>query len=545
MASRKHIVPLLIGLTSVALLGLIVLQAFLLNSAYVLKEQAFRANVRGALISAALRNQAGETLTQVLRVESGGEYPAERMIVTQSFSAIDDSMVCRDSTSHRHIQLVRSHKGRDNTAIEYRADSMPTVHLTVNGAEAGDTVRTVVSIAQEADSSARSASPPDSARAVFISTVMDNLRTNDRRPLEQRIDGIRLDSILRQSMQEAGVSLDFTWGIVTTRGDGWRLDTVQMAHPPGSEDFLIRSLFQTPLSPLGSRASLELLVVEFPGRTIYVLSQIWPALAASFLFIALLTLLFVYTIRMVLRQQRLAAHMVDFVNTMTHEFKTPLSTVTLATEAISRPDVVGRKAKVLQYSRMIADEAARMKLQADRILQLAQLETGELELRCAPINMHELIRTTLAAFLVQVEARKGTLTPELFADDDLVSGDSVHLGNVLRSILDNANKYSSASPRIRLHTERQDSMFVVRVSDSGIGMAPEHHERVFEKFYRVPTGNLHDVKGFGIGLSYVKRILEAHNGTVRLDSAIGAGTTVTLSIPLLRAPVPERQSSHS
>jgi two-component system phosphate regulon sensor histidine kinase PhoR len=183
---------------------------------------------------------------------------------------------------------------------------------------------------------------------------------------------------------------------------------------------------------------------------------------------------------------------------------------------------------------MIADEAARMKLQVDRILQVAQLEDGDLELSLGELRMHDLIRTTAGAFALQVEARGGTLALDLAADDDLVNGDPVHLGNVLRSILDNANKYSPAVPVIVVRSGRQEAMFIVQVSDRGIGIAAEHQKRVFDKFYRVPKGNLHDVKGFGIGLSYVKLLVEAHGGTVSLESAPGGGTTVTLTLPLWR-----------
>jgi two-component system phosphate regulon sensor histidine kinase PhoR len=305
-----------------------------------------------------------------------------------------------------------------------------------------------------------------------------------------------------------------------------------MAHPHEAVGSLLKSEFHAVLSPLNPNGASERLVVDFPGRSTYVLRQMWPAFAASIVFIALITLAFIYTIRTILRQQRLALHMVDFVNTMTHEFKTPLSTVTLASEAIRRADVVGRKTQVLRYSRMIADEVNRMKLQVDRILQVAQLEDGDLELTLGEIHMHELIRATAGAFALQVEARGGTLLLDLAALKDLVAGDSVHLGNVLRSILDNANKYSPATPAIHVTTESGDAMFVVHVTDKGIGIQADHQKRVFEKFYRVPKGNLHDVKGFGIGLSYVKLLVEAHGGKVSLGSVPGEGTTVSVALPL-------------
>jgi signal transduction histidine kinase len=533
MPERTYIVPVLTGLTSIALVGLIVVQSYLLNNAYAIKEQAFERTVESALLSAALRLQAGETLTQVLRINRQQAGRGTHLLVTQTFAA-DTAVVASGANpafpGHRRIADTVCIR---DTGFSYLTISAPRCTVGVGRTSSSDTLPATVDVERHVIGTGQSITLPDSARAIFVSTVLENLQANDRRPLTQRIDRARFDSVLHQSMHEAGVELDFRWGVVARIADSTHRDSVQFAQPPDALDALHASTLRTPLFPFDPTERGEQLVVEFPGRNTYVLRQIWPALASSAIFIVLLTLSFLYTIRTILRQQRLATHMVDFVNTMTHEFKTPLSTVTLATEAISRPDVVGRKSKVLQYSRMIADEAARMKLHADRILQLAQLETGELELKCAPLAMHELIRATTDAFAVQVEARGGSLSIDLRADADCINGDGIHLANVLRNILDNANKYSPDAPHIRLCSERRQSWFVVQIADAGIGVPPEYHERVFDKFYRVPKGNLHDVKGFGIGLSYVKLIMQAHGGAAQLESTPGVGTTVTLSLPLL------------
>jgi two-component system, OmpR family, phosphate regulon sensor histidine kinase PhoR len=520
--------PWVIGLTVCALAGLIGLQGFLLNSAFELKEQAFARNVWSALLAASFRMQAGETLTQVFRVQSGGNPPGKRVVHAETLLSDSDTLLWRVRTGRPAASVLRNSVRFDGDKFEYQIDNLQSV--SVDRRKKGDSLAMIVQLAQGNGSNRES--PPDSVRAVFVARVMDNLRSSDREPLNRRFNPATLDSVLKQSMQEAGISLEFGWGVLTARSDSGNADTVQMAHPADAAAALLTSEFHTPLSPLSPLGVREHLAVDFPGRNIYVLRQMWPTLGASFLFIALIALAFTYTIRTIIRQERLALHMVDFVNTMTHEFKTPLSTVTLASEAINRPDVIGRKSRVLRYSSMIADEAARMKLQVDRILQVAQLEDGDLELTLGEIHMHDLLRTTAGAFALQVEARGGTLTLDLAADNDLVNGDSVHLGSVFRSILDNANKYSPAAPAITVRSERREAMFIVQVSDKGIGIPPEHQKRVFDKFYRVPKGNLHDVKGFGIGLSYVKLLVEAHKGTVSLVSIPGDGTTVTLALPL-------------
>jgi|WetSurMetagenome_2_1015567.scaffolds.fasta_scaffold06937_3 two-component system, OmpR family, phosphate regulon sensor histidine kinase PhoR len=523
--------PWLIGLTICALAGLIVLQGVLLNSAYESKEQAFSRNVWSALLAASFRMQAGETLTQVFRVDNERFQSGRHVVSTGIIRSDCDTVVFRAQSGQPSSPLLRTSVRVDGNGYEYHIDNLQQVDVGGNRARKRDSLAMTLQLAQ-GSGSARGF-PHDSVRAVFVARVMDNLRSSDRQPLNRRFNPDTLDSVLKQSMQEAGISLEFAWGVLTARSDSGNADTVQMAHPADAAAALLTSEFHTPLSPLSPLGMREHLAVDFPGRNIYVLRQMWPTLGASFVFIALIALAFAYTIRTIVRQERLALHMVDFVNTMTHEFKTPLSTVTLASEAINRPDVVGRKARVLRYSRMIADEAARMKLQVDRILQVAQLEDGDLELSLGEIHMHDLLRTTAGAFALQVEARGGTLALDLAADNDLVNGDSVHLGNVFRSLLDNANKYSPAAPAIAVRSERREAMFIVQVSDKGIGIPPEHQKRVFDKFYRVPKGNLHDVKGFGIGLSYVKLLVEAHKGTVSLVSVPGDGTTVTLALPLL------------
>ena len=249
---------------------------------------------------------------------------------------------------------------------------------------------------------------------------------------------------------------------------------------------------------------------------------------------AVLTLIivwgFVYAVRTILLQKRMAGLMTDFVNNMTHEFKTPISTVALAVEAIARPEVTGQKDKVLQYNKVIRDETTRLRRQVEKILEMATLERGEYELHIEPVDVHALIREASTGLALQIAQRGGTLTLALEADDPTVLADKVHLTNIVNNLLDNANKYSSGPPAITMQTTVRDHRFVLTVSDKGIGIPPEHVARVFEKYYRVPTGNRHDVKGFGLGLSYVKMMLEARGGTTSLQSSPGVGTVVEVTL---------------
>jgi two-component system phosphate regulon sensor histidine kinase PhoR len=225
--------------------------------------------------------------------------------------------------------------------------------------------------------------------------------------------------------------------------------------------------------------------------------------------------------------------MVDFINNMTHEFKTPISTVALACEAMSRPDVLEQHDTLLRYNRMIRDENTRMHKQVEKILQMAQLERGEYELNIQPVDVHALITQVSDNASLQLEQCQGKLELDLAAQEQQVAADKVHLTNVIQNLLDNAIKYSPERPAVTIKTRNQGPMLVVRISDQGIGIAEHDHKRVFEKYFRCHTGNRHDVKGFGLGLSYVKLMVEAHGGVVEISSQSGAGTSVDVFWPLI------------
>ena len=296
---------------------------------------------------------------------------------------------------------------------------------------------------------------------------------------------------------------------------------------------LRRSDLRAPLFPTDFLAPRHDLVVFFPDQTTFLLGQMGPLLGATGLFTLVIIVAFAYGVRTILAQTRLARLMTDFINNMTHEFKTPISTVSLAVEAIGRSDVIAQPAKVLRYNGVIRDEMARMRTQVEKILQMAVLEGGEYELNLAPVDVHEVIHRAAPGLALQAEHRGGSLTLALEAPRHWATADTVHLANIMNNLLDNANKYSPETPRIVMSTRNEAARLIIRIEDNGIGIGPEHLAKVFEKFYRVPTGNRHDVKGFGLGLSYVKLMTEAMGGGVSIKSEIGKGTCVEVSLPVL------------
>lgn len=527
-ATQRHI-SLIVILIATAMVGLIALQVSLLNSAFELKEQAFQRNVRSALGAASRRLETGETLTRVLR-------RAEELTPKTKNRVEGNSLYYHVAKPQRVRLRLRDVAGRDSLVVDTLKPAGDHVFTVTRPPPAGenfiykyttDSVSLVVNMTSGAPAKLARAPADERERALIVSRVIDDLWVSEAIPPERRFRPATLDSVLRLSMAEAGIPIGFSYGIA-----GAPADSIRLARPEAAAPDLRLSALRAPLflfEPLGHRSEL---VVHFPGRDVYLLKQLWPALLASFGFIAILAFAFVSTIRVIMRQQRLAVLMVDFINNMTHEFKTPISTVALASEAIRRDDVISKKTKVLQYNRMIAEETARMKNQVDRILQMAQLEEGDVELRKGPVDAHGIIRSAAANFAVQVDTRGGAITTDLRAARHVIEADAVHLASMIHNLLDNANKYSPLAPEIVITTVNEDGAFVVRVKDAGIGIPEEHQKSVFEKYYRVPKGNLHDVKGFGIGLSYVKLLMEAHGGSIALVSEPGKGTEVRLRFPV-------------
>jgi two-component system phosphate regulon sensor histidine kinase PhoR len=278
--------------------------------------------------------------------------------------------------------------------------------------------------------------------------------------------------------------------------------------------------------------SVNRLLLFFPGRNLFILRQMAPSLAATALFVLIILGSFAYTVSTIYRQKRFHRLLNDFINNMTHEFKTPISTISIITDTLTLPNVIEEKEKVAHYNRIIQDEIGRMKGHVDKILQMAVLEEKDYELRLTDIDVHAVIADAAEKIRIRVEARGGVLRTELAAARHVVPCDAFHFSNIIFNLLDNAEKYSPERPVIDVTTYDARGGIAIAVRDEGIGIPENDQKNVFDRYYRVSTGNRHDVKGFGLGLSYVKLMVEAQGGTIGLKSSPGKGTTVTLHFPL-------------
>lgn len=278
----------------------------------------------------------------------------------------------------------------------------------------------------------------------------------------------------------------------------------------------------------------ELLYVIVPHQQRLVWKEmIWFILGAIF-FTFIITAAFFITIRTLLKQKKLSEIKSDFINNMTHEFKTPLATISLAVDALKNERVAADPEKSRYFTGIIKEENLRMNKQVETILQAALLDKQEVQLKLKRMDAHDLIASALNNIQLQVEEKQGKLEVHMEAEKDIIMADEVHFTNLINNLLDNAVKYSKENPHIKLSTKNAGNMLKIRIEDNGIGMSKETINRIFEKFYRAHTGNVHNVKGFGLGLSYVKTMVEAHQGTIRAESVLGRGSAFTIIIPLAK-----------
>ncbi len=293
----------------------------------------------------------------------------------------------------------------------------------------------------------------------------------------------------------------------------------------------IISIVPESASDLEGLGPLEHLVVVFPDFK----NQVWGSLrwviAGAALFMLVIIAAFYVTLRTLFNQKKLSEIKSDFINNMTHEFKTPLATISLAVDAVRNEKVQNDKEKLAYFTGIIKEENKRMNKHVETILQAALLEKQELQLHLKPLSMHELIQQTLDNFALQLDDKNGQVNLMLNAKNDKVMADEVHFTNLVSNLIDNAVKYSNDNVLIKITTHSTKKYFVLNVQDNGIGMNKESVKRIFEKFYRAHTGNVHNIKGFGLGMSYVKTVIDAHKGKIKVDSTIGKGTSFTVEVP--------------
>jgi two-component system, OmpR family, phosphate regulon sensor histidine kinase PhoR len=340
-----------------------------------------------------------------------------------------------------------------------------------------------------------------------------------------RLDTSQVRILLKNQLLERGISENFELGLVENGGELVPLGAVS------DPEVLQNQGTQAKLFPNDILGKDNFLFIYFPNKNSHILRQVWLPISSSLVFIAVIIFCFIYAIKVIIRQKALSDIKNDFINNMTHEFKTPLATVSLAVEALQDPELSNQDKFRNRYLGIIKDENKRLVTQVEKVLQAAALDKKDFRLKLETINLTELLESTVDQISLQIEKRGGKIEFQNRLKNPEMEGDAFHLTHIFNNLLDNANKYSKENPLIRVEAWEDRDQVIVSIRDQGIGMSKDAMKKIFDKFYRVPTGNVHDVKGFGLGLSYVKTMLEAHNGEIHVISELGKGSTFTINLP--------------
>lgn len=344
----------------------------------------------------------------------------------------------------------------------------------------------------------------------------------------QRVDTTLLDSVLNAELLNKGVETEFDYGVLMA--DDYLVCNSNLT---SSEKNDIRnSKFKVNLSPENLFIKPQYLLVHFPNKANYILSTISLMLLGSAILILLLVFSFYYSITTIMRQKKLSEIKNDFISNMTHEFKTPISTISLACQVLTDDTIEQSPERAGKYVRVIKEENGRLGQLVENILQTAILDKGEFKLKMEDVNVHDVVEHAINNIRLQVEQRKGEIIFDLQASNYVIKADRIHLTNIVYNLIDNAIKYTAQTPIIKIETQNTSNSVMISIEDNGIGISKENQKRIFDTMYRVPQGNVHNVKGFGLGLSYVKAVAEKHHGDVLVQSEIGKGSKFTLILPI-------------
>ena len=360
--------------------------------------------------------------------------------------------------------------------------------------------------------------------AKFTSDSIDGLSINDK--FIRSLDPALVDSMIKRVFVNLDVKQNYFYGIY--RQDNYKLI---LGNSPDYHTDIVESPHKVSVSCIFQEVQYAL-AVYFPYESSFVVNNMLVYIALSIALLLIIIFGFWYIIYSLIRQKKLSVMKTDFTNNMTHEFKTPISTISVASEMLMKEPVIKSPDKVLKYAHLIYDENSRLKLQVEKVLQVARLEQGKFKLKQSEIDIHEMLTELSQKMNVTISRREGSIRLRLNAATWHLFADKGHLTNVFHNLLDNADKYSTQKPEISISTRSNKRGVFIAIEDKGIGMAADQQKLIFKKFHRIPTGNLHDVKGFGIGLFYVRTIVEAHKGTITVKSEAGKGTTITIFLPL-------------
>lgn len=511
---KKSTIWILGAVMSFSFLILLFLQLGYIEEMVSMRREQFNESVRRGLTQACKNVELAET-RKYLEADVAASDRPNRLYVNYSFS--------QDSVDVKRSYSFRSSNGRYASLFELnimtdRPSSKPKATITRSGVGISQRSRELHDILKK--------------RYVYQRSMLDEviynmLYTASDKPLRERVNFKQLDHFIKTELLNNGIEIPFHFTV--TDRDGNEIFRCSDYESQGKENRYSQVIFSN-----DPPARMGLVNVHFPTLDNYIYSSV-RFMIPSVIFTLVLLVTFIFTIYVVFRQKKLTEIKNDFINNMTHEFKTPISTISLAAQMLNDESVAKSPVMFKHISKVINDETKRLRFQVEKVLQVSMFERQKAVLKKKEVDTNKLIGGVVGTFQLKVERYGGTIDSELKAENSYALVDEMHFTNVMFNLLDNAVKYRSKDRELKLKVSTWNEgtgKLCISVEDNGIGVSKENVKKLFDKFYRVHTGNLHDVKGFGLGLAYVNKIVRDHGGTIRAESELGTGTKFVIVLPL-------------
>ena len=515
---------LIIILMSIALIGIISVQVFWIKNTVQITEEQFTSNVRFAL---------AKVSEDIKEREFGNFYDdiSERVSAGNRLSYSDISKFI-----YEKIDTTNNEKFTYSQSIIEANYKVPTEFFendSINFKEIFSKEEIVIEKGQILDARGSLIEPPkeryikvgrfDKAQKAKLEPAFDAITS--KLPIHKRVSNEEITFRLNNELAVRGIDTDFKYGIYSN-GLATQVKSGYFRKEAGKS-------YKVPMFADTEGNSNFQLFVTFPEKKNFILGSISKILVLSAFFVFIIILAFVSALYQLVRQKQISEIKTDFINNMTHEFKTPIATINLALDAIKNPKIIDDNDKVLRYVKMIRDENKRMHAQVENVLRISKLEKNQLDVSKEKVDLHDIIEEAITHVELLVKDKGGYIKVNCNAALTEILGNQFHLNSVIVNMLDNAIKYSEGGPEIDIITENTNKNIIIKVKDKGIGMSKSVQKNIFKKFYREESGNIHNVKGHGLGLSYVKKIIEIHQGEVYVSSDKGNGSTFTIKLPLI------------
>ena len=520
----KKIFVLIIILMSIALIGIISVQVFWIKNTIQITEEQFTSNVKFALakVSEDIKDREFEDFYLKLSdIYTKGEKLKASDVRKFIYEKVDTTNNERFTYSQSIIEA------------NYKVPTEFFENDSINFKEIFSKEEIVIVKDQSLDNGLNQVDPPqekyikigrfEGAEKFYLERQFDVFTS--RLPIHKRVSNEEITYRLNNELERRGIDTNFKYGIYSN-GLATQVKSGYFRKEAGKS-------YKVPMFADEEGNSNYQLFVTFPEKKNFILSSIFKILMLSAFFVLIIILSFVSALYQLVKQKQISEIKTDFINNMSHEFKTPLATINLALDAIKNPKIISDKEKVLRYVKMIRDENKRMHAQVENVLRISKLEKNQLDVSKEKVDVHDIIEEAVTHVDLLVKDKGGYIKLNFKADLTEVLANHFHFTSVIVNMLDNAIKYSEVAPKIDIVTENADKSIIIKVRDQGIGMSKNVQKNVFKKFYREERGNIHNVKGHGLGLSYVKKIIEMHQGEIYVESEKGTGSTFTVKLPLI------------